>query len=421
MFNTLRRMALAPQTPALIVLLASSISPSAVGQTKRELAQRRDAMVDQEIVAAGVQNKGVIAAMRNTPRHEFVGRKDRKYAYYDMALPIGEGQTISPPFVVAFMTEQLDPQPTDRVLEVGTGSGYQAAVLSGLVKEVYSIEIVESLGRRAQRTLRRLGYDNLHVRVGDGFAGWPEAAPFDKIIVTCSPEHVPQPLVEQLREGGKMVVPVGERYSQNLYLFTKQKGRLVSQALRATLFVPMTGRAEQLREVQPNPTRPRIRNGGFEEATGTPITAEAWHYQRQMDLVQDDPLAPEGRRYARFSNDDPGRGCRALQGFAVDGRKIAELQLRAWVRGRDLRHGQTREQWPRAVVTFYDQRRAAIGEQQLGPFVGTFDWREETAVLRVPVRAREAILRIGLLGAVGEISFDGIRLQTATPANQTAN
>ena len=142
-----------------------------------------------------------------------------------MALPIGEQQTISPPFIVAYMTQEIDPQPTDRVLEIGTGSGYQAAMLSPLVKEVYTIEIVEPLGKRAARTLKRLGYKNVFAKVGDGYLGWPEAAPFDKIIVTCSPEKVPQPLVDQLKDGGLMIVPVGERYQQNLYLFRKHERR----------------------------------------------------------------------------------------------------------------------------------------------------------------------------------------------------
>ena len=132
---------------------------------------------------------GVLQSMRTTPRHEFMTPDTRDLAYYDMAVPIGHGQTISPPYIVAFMTAQLDPQPTDRVLEIGTGSGYQAAVLSPLVKEVYTIEIVEPLGQRAAQTLQRLGYENVFPKIGDGYAGWPEHAPFDKIIVTCSPER----------------------------------------------------------------------------------------------------------------------------------------------------------------------------------------------------------------------------------------
>ncbi len=369
-------------------------------------------MVDEEIVAAGVKQPRVIQAMRDTPRHEFVPPRARKNAYYDMALPIGDGQTISPPFVVAYMTEQLDPQPSDRVLEIGTGSGYQAAVLSPLVSQVYSIEIVESLGRKAARTLKRLGYKNVTTRVGDGFAGWPEHAPFDKIIVTCSPEKVPQPLIDQLREGGRMIVPVGERYAQNLFLFKKQGGTLVSEALRATLFVPMTGSAEQLRERQPDPLHPSVLNGSFEEVTGSdPPTADHWHYQRQLELVSGDPLAPSGSRYAAFSNRESGRASRALQGFAVDGRTISHLDLTFHVRGHDLRQGRDRWQSPAIVFTFYDQRRAALGSERIGPFVGTFPWEKRTATVAVPIRAREAILRIGLHGATGKVEFDALELR----------
>ena len=162
-------------------------------------------MVARDVVAAGVTHPRVITALRRTPRHEFVPLAERRLAYFDMALPIGEQQTISPPFVVATMTAQLDPQPNDKVLEIGTGSGYQAAILAGVVGEVYTIEIHEPLARTATQTLSRLGYKNVHVKIGDGFQGWPEHAPFDKIIVTCSPEKVPQPLVDQLREGGRMV------------------------------------------------------------------------------------------------------------------------------------------------------------------------------------------------------------------------
>ena len=217
------------------LLLAASNRPAAaeVPESLRDWKQLANKMVDSEIVAAGVTNERVIKAMRETPRHEFVPLNERENAYFDMALPIGEQQTISPPFIVAYMTQAIDPQPTDRVLEIGTGSGYQAAVLSPLVKDVYTIEIVEPLGKRAARTLKQLGYKNVHAKVGDGYQGWPDAAPFDKIIVTCSPEKVPQPLIDQLRDGGRMIIPVGERYQQNLYLYRKTGGELKSEALQA--------------------------------------------------------------------------------------------------------------------------------------------------------------------------------------------
>ncbi len=252
-------------------------------------------MVREDIVGGGIKNERVIAAMQSTPRHEFVLRKDLPLAYYDMSLPIGESQTISGPFVVAYMTEHLDPQPSDKVLEIGTGSGYQAAILSPLVKEVYSIEIVESLGNKAARTLKRLKYNNVKTKIGDGYQGWAEHAPFDKIIVTCSPEKVPQPLVDQLKEGGRMVVPVGERYTQELYLLRKKDGKLERELLVPTMFVPMTGKAESAREVQPDPANPKLVNSSFEELAGKSGEPVGWYYQRLM-TVKEDGDAPDGAR-----------------------------------------------------------------------------------------------------------------------------
>lgn len=399
--------------PLMIVLATVAAPAIAEAQSLRDWRKLADEMVDEEIVAAGVTNERVIRAMRETPRHEFVPANQRRYAYYDMALPIGNAQTISPPFIVASMTEAIDPQPTDRVLEIGTGSGYQAAVLSPLVKDVYTIEIVEPLAERATRTLKRLKYDNVHTRAGDGYKGWEEAAPFDKIIVTCSPEEVPQPLVDQLREGGTMVIPVGERYQQTLYLLRKEGGELKKEALRATLFVPMTGAAEERRIVKPDPKNPQIANGGFEETAENEDGEKqptGWHYQRQLTL-ETEASAPEGGQFATFANEEPGRGSHALQGFAIDGREVSQLQIDFWARGKDIRPGARADEWPRIVVTFYDERRAAVGESASPPFVGTFDWREGSAVVAVPLRAREAILRIGLLGAVGELSLDDVRVR----------
>jgi len=391
----------------LAVWLASTACQA---QLRHPTAEARDRMVDEEIVAAGVKNARVLAAMRTTPRHEFVPVSQRRFAYLDMALPIGESQTISPPFVVAFMTEALDPQPSDKILEIGTGSGYQAAVLSGLVSEVYTIEIVRSLGLRAARTLNRLNYDNVHAKVGDGYQGWPEVAPFDKIIVTCSPESVPPELVAQLKEGGRMVIPVGRRYEQTLYLMRKTDGKMAPETLRPTLFVPMTGRAEETRHIKPDPANPTINNGGFERVVGDPPTPVGWHYLRQAELVSDG-IAPQGNNYMKFSNSQPGRGCRALQGLAVDGRKIRELKISLQVRGQSIRPGQNPRQLPVAAIIFYDGNRAPVGQAVVGPWHDTFDWRRETVRINVSRLAREAICRIGLLGAVGEISFDDIQVE----------
>ncbi|MCA9108013.1 MAG: protein-L-isoaspartate(D-aspartate) O-methyltransferase, partial [Planctomycetales bacterium] len=222
------------------LLAMTSFSASASAQPRASFEQLRQRMVQEFVLDCGVRDDRVVEAMQKTPRHEFVPVRYRDQAYTDSAIPIGESQTISSPFIVAYMTESLDPRPTDRVLEIGTGSGYQAAVLAAIVDQVYTIEIVEELGEQAAETLDRLDYENVHVRVGDGFQGWAEHAPFDKIIVTCSPERVPQPLIDQLAEGGRMIIPVGERYQQSLYLFRKVNGQLESEALRPTLFVPMT-------------------------------------------------------------------------------------------------------------------------------------------------------------------------------------
>src|SRR5262245_5692937 len=249
----------------ILLALAGAFPGWAAAQNRTQLEQARHKLVDDILVPAGVTNPRVVQAMRDTPRHEFVSRDQIAKAYLDMALPIGGQQTISSPLIVSQMTQALDPQPGDKVLEIGTGSGYQAAVLSPLVKDVYTIEIVEALGKSAEAKLKKLGYKNVHVKVGDGYLGWPEHAPFNKIIVTCSPENVPQPLIQQLADGGLMIVPVGERYSQTLYMLRKKGEKLESEALLPTLFVPMTGKAEEQRGKLPDPANPKVVNGSFEQ------------------------------------------------------------------------------------------------------------------------------------------------------------
>ncbi|MCX7847247.1 MAG: protein-L-isoaspartate(D-aspartate) O-methyltransferase [bacterium] len=204
----------------------------------------RARMVATQIERRGVSDPRVLAAMRTVPRHEFVPTSLRDEAYEDYPLPIGFGQTISQPYIVAAMTEALQLRPSDKVLEIGTGSGYQAAVLALLVSNVYSIEIIPELAQRAATDLARLGYTNVHVRAGDGYAGWPEFAPFDAIIVTCAPEQVPQPLVAQLSEGGRIVIPVGGRWGQTLVRLTKRGKKLEREDLMSVIFVPMTGAAQ---------------------------------------------------------------------------------------------------------------------------------------------------------------------------------
>jgi protein-L-isoaspartate(D-aspartate) O-methyltransferase len=206
----------------------------------------RQRMVAEQLAGPGrdITNARVLAAMGKVPRHEFVPDRLRSQAYLDCPLPIGHDQTISQPFIVAFMTERLETRPTDKVLEIGTGSGYHAAVLAELTAKVYTIEIIDDLAKRAAADLKRLGYTNVCVRVGDGYKGWPEAAPFDAIIVTCAPESVPPPLIEQLKNGGRMIIPIGSGWDQELVLLRKEEGKLERRAVLPVRFVPMTGNAK---------------------------------------------------------------------------------------------------------------------------------------------------------------------------------
>src|SRR6267154_168295 len=228
-------------------LVFVAIATTGCGQqtpTAAEFAAHRQRMVEQQLKPRGIKDERVLAAMAKVPREEFIPVDARADAYEDGPLPIGYDQTISQPYIVAFMTEQLRPKPTDRVLEIGTGSGYQAAVLAELVADVYTIEIVKPLAQDAEIRLRELGYKNIRVKAGDGYKGWPEHAPFDAIIVTAAPDHVPQPLVEQLKEGGRMIIPVGKRGWQKLYLLEKQGGQIRQTAVIPVTFVPLTRERE---------------------------------------------------------------------------------------------------------------------------------------------------------------------------------
>jgi protein-L-isoaspartate(D-aspartate) O-methyltransferase len=198
-------------------------------------------MVERQIKARGVEDERVLDAMRKVPRHEFIPEKHRHYAYNDSPVPIGHGQTISQPYIVALMTEELNLSSADRVLEIGTGSGYQAAVLAEIAKEVYSVEIIAPLAREAEGRLERLGYDNVKVKLGDGYQGWEEYGPFDRVIVTCAPTEIPQPLIDQMKEGGIMVIPVGSAGFQYLYRVKKYMGEPQTEEVIPVSFVPMTG------------------------------------------------------------------------------------------------------------------------------------------------------------------------------------
>lgn len=228
---------------AAVALLCAPAVACAAEQREQDMAVERERMVEADIAARGVRDPRVLEAMRQVPRHRFVDLPDARAAYGDHPLPIGGGQTISQPYMVAYMTELVRPEPGDRALEVGTGSGYQAAVLSPLVDHVYTVEIVPELARQAADLLAELGYGNVTVRQGDGWAGWPEQAPFDVIVVTAAPDRVPPALLEQLAPGGRMVVPVGPVHAvQELRLIEKTAtGELRERTTAPVRFVPMTG------------------------------------------------------------------------------------------------------------------------------------------------------------------------------------
>ena len=221
----------------------TAVTPTCTSSSEEEavFAEARKKMVEEQIQGRGISDPGVLTAMAKVPRHCFVLQEYLSQAYADHPLPIGQGQTISQPYIVALMTEFLALQPGEKILEIGTGSGYQAAILAELTDEVYTVEIIESLGQRAAATLDELGY-NIYAKVDDGYYGWPEHAPFDAVIVTCAPDHVPQPLMQQLRDGGRLIIPIGPPgLYQTLWLIEKKGDQFLSTNLGGVRFVPMLG------------------------------------------------------------------------------------------------------------------------------------------------------------------------------------
>lgn len=226
--------------PDIRIILIMLVLPATLqGQDTDPYFAQRNRMVNTQIAARGIKSEKVLSAFRNVERHKFVLPEFITQAYNDSPLPIIEGQTISQPYIVALMTELLDLKPGDKVLEIGTGSGYQAAILAEICDSVYTIEINEPLGKRARELFDRLGYDNIIAKTGDGYLGWPVHAPFDAIVVTAAPGKIPLPLQEQLAEGGRMVVPVGGAYVQQLVLLRKRKGKIREENILPVRFVPL--------------------------------------------------------------------------------------------------------------------------------------------------------------------------------------
>jgi protein-L-isoaspartate(D-aspartate) O-methyltransferase len=256
--------------------------------------------------------------------------------------------------------------------------------------------------------LRRQKYANIEYKIGNGYYGWPEHAPFDKIIVTCSPEKVPAPLIQQLAEGGKLLIPLGERYQQVFYLFEKHEGKLNASKLVSTLFVPMTGESEAHRSVQPDPLHPQIVNGGFELDDNRDGRPDGWHYLRQATLIEG--AASSGRRSLSIESTEPGHLAQGLQGFAVDGRKIAALNIHAAFRPTDLGSGPNRNEHPGLMVLFFDQNRKTIGSGSIRPPLGGDGWQATTRLLPIPVATREAIIAITLAGGTGKLELDDVSI-----------
>lgn len=396
------------QPSAIVVILTIPLLCSGIvmGQKRDRFESARQLMVQKVIKAEGISDQRVLSAMMSVPRHKFVSGTLWGQAYSDNALPIGAQQTISAPYIVAYMTEILSVEPEHRVLEIGTGSGYQAAVLASIAKDVYSIEIVESLAKSASQRLEELGYDNVHVQHGDGYKGWPEVAPFDRIIVTCSPESVPEPLITQLKEGGRMIIPMGERYQQAFYLMKKEDGALVQERLVSTLFVPMTGDAEEARRIQPDSNRPQVVNGGFEIDANDDGRLDGWHYQRQSAMCTDEPMG--GSFCHRFQNSVAGEASQILQGTGINGKKLGAVDFSIWARqdGVVTPVGQS----PAGlVVHFYDSVRRELGHQVVFRWRGTGNWQQFRRRILVPPSAREMIVRIGLNGSTGTLDVDSFQ------------
>lgn len=397
------------------ILAIGSIIASAgsvAAQSAAALREARQKMVSESIEREGITNPRLLESLRQVPRHEFVPLSYRKDAYVDVALPINYKQTISAPYVVAYMTQVIDPQPDDRVLEIGTGSGYQAAVLSNLVKEVYSIEIIPALGKSAAERLHRLNYLNVTTKIGDGYLGWEEHAPFDKIIVTCSPEQVPTPLIEQLKEGGRLLVPLGERYQQVFHQFEKRNGKLETKKLISTLFVPMEGQSEERRKVQPDPSQPKILNGNFEEDENEDGYADNWHYQRLATRISNG--SPHGEYCILFDSDEHDRPAQALQATAIDGKKVRSITLKVRYKTEKVVSGAEPHNVASVFVHFYDEDRRPFENIIIGPWTGTHDWTSATKTFSVPTKAREMIVHIGLNGATGKLWLDDIAISPKT-------
>lgn len=449
----------------------SKIRKKALARSARPIVPAAQRMLETEVIPQLADaDEAVLDAMQRVSRDRFVLSNHRSAAYRDTAVPIGNGQTTPSPSVVSYMLEKLNPQPGDKILEIGTGTGYQAAILSLLVEDVYTIEILEPLGKRAAQTLKKNGYKNVHTKIADGFQGWPEAAPFDKIIVTCSPESIPAPLLEQLKDGGTMIVPLGERYQQVFHRVRKKGSEIEKEALIPTLFGSMTGKAETLRTIQPDAKNPMVVGGDFEHNLEDNLESAlenrhpaGWHDVKNVKIMAD-AVSPVGGQYLRFEtvtefsanlhemeprrdlddttlpssplfeSHDENRRHRSrrhsrnnnetkipaesktsqiVQGFAVDGKHVSKIRIELTVRGTEIYP--VDQTWRKSsgilFVQFYNDEAAMIQSLELANAAGSFEWEKFAMEIFVPKKAKSAIVTLGLFDSTGTLDIDGISIR----------
>lgn len=384
----------------------------------RPLIPEARKMVEREILPQHEwEDPIVLSAIMRTARDRFVPASYKKTAFRDLAVPLGRSRYQQAPSLLAYMTEELDVRPDEKVLHIGTGSGYYTAVLSLLAKEVYTVELDETLGNRASQTFEKLAYTNIYTKIADGYDGWEEHAPFDRIVFTCSPETVPEPLVKQLREGGVMIVPLGEPFRQVLYRCKKKGEELQKEFLLPYPFELMEGEAQSRRQTKPDPERPELSNGHFERfhENGEPY---GW-FSMTNAIVREVPDAPEGRHFLKlevnsFSSDE-ARFARAEQSFALEGKNVSRLHLEAFLRGDRLETLSARNVRASAsmILLCYDESDRLLQRYDLAPVSGSFDWKAFQCEISVPKKTKKATLILTLSDRTGTLEFDALSVRKA--------
>jgi len=405
------------QASCFLVVLSSIVTccafPLAAEEQADAYGDARTTMVDADLSGNGIGNERLLKAMRTIPRHRFCLPEDQKHAYADQSLPIGHKRKLASPYVTAGLIELLDPRPNDRILELGTGSGYQAAILSQLATDVYSVESIEELGKASASLLKELKCKNVHTRIGDTLEGWPEAAPFDRILFTSCSGTVPAALIDQLRERGKVVVDAVCGNEELFHLFEKQHGRLVALKVWSPFSIANADNLKQHRDEKQSPNKSEIENGDFELSEDGKATG--WYFQRQAALAEDRE-APNNH-VLTFENKEPGRHAQAIQEVAIDGRAVVSLRLSVRAKGLEI-HNSSSADKPSMVIRFYDAHQRPITVEPsaiLGPWRGTFGWETYTCVSSVPKTTRKALVVISMGGATGRLTVDDAQLSASAP------